>query len=154
MAEYYADSSVLVKRHVNEIGSDWVRSLTDPAAANLIITTRLSFVEVCSALNRRVRETSIIALDYAQMIDDVTNFWQAQYEIVELTTSVVDRAKQLLESHPLRAYDAVQLASALLAQNALRVAGVPTLIFLAADERLLVAADTEGMATDNPNDHP
>lgn len=154
MAEYYADSSVLVKRHVNEIGSDWVRSLTDPAAANLIITTRLSFVEVCSALNRRVRETSITALDYAQMIDDVTNFWQAQYEIVELTTSVVDRAKQLLESHPLRAYDAVQLASALLAQNALRVAGVPTLIFLAADERLLVAADTEGMATDNPNDHP
>jgi uncharacterized protein len=154
MAEYYADSSVLVKRHVNEIGSDWVRSLTDPATENLIITTRLSFVEICSALNRRVRETSITALDYAQMIDDVTNIWGTQYEIIEFTATVADRAKQLLESHPLRAYDAVQLASALLAQDALRVAGVTALNFLAADEQLLIAAQAEGMATDNPNHHP
>ena len=119
MAEYYADSSVLVKRHVNEIGSDWVRSLTDLATENLIVTTRLSFVEICSGLNRRVRETSITALDYAQMIDDVTNIWGAQYEIIELTPLVVDRAKLLLEAYPLRAYDAVQLSSALLAQDAL-----------------------------------
>jgi uncharacterized protein len=154
MAEYYADSSVLVKRHVNEIGSDWVRSLTDPSAENLIITTRLSFVEVCSALNRRVRETSITALDYAQMIDDVTNLWESQYEIIEFTTSVADRAKQLLEIHPLRAYDAVQLSSALLTQDALQIAGVTALIFLAADDRLLAAAHAEGMTTDNPNDHP
>jgi len=154
MAEYYADSSVLVKRHVNEIGSDWVRSLTDPSAENLIITTRLSFVEVCSALNRRVRETSITSLDYEQMIDDVTNLWESQYEIIEFTTLVVDRAKQLLEIHPLRAYDAVQSSSALLTQDALRVAGVPAFIFLAADDRLLVAAQAEGMTTDNPNEHP
>jgi uncharacterized protein len=154
MAEYYADSSVLVKRHLNEIGSDWVRSLTDPLSENLIVITRLSFVEIYSALNRRVRETSITRLDYTQMIADVMNILGTQYEIIELTALVVDRAKQLLESYSLRAYDAVQLSSALLAQDVLRTTGVNTLIFLAADERLLIAAQAEGMTTDNPNEHP
>lgn len=44
MADYYADSSVLVKRHVNEIGSDWFRALADRAAGNVIITSRVSIV--------------------------------------------------------------------------------------------------------------
>ena len=44
MADYYADSSVLVKRHVNEIGSGWFRALADPAARNVIITSRVSIV--------------------------------------------------------------------------------------------------------------
>lgn len=48
MADYYADSSVLVKRHVNEIGSTWVRALVDPAAGNVMITSRVSIVEVYS----------------------------------------------------------------------------------------------------------
>jgi len=59
MPDYYADSSVLVKRHVHEVGSDWFQTLTDPATKNVIITARLSIVEVISALNRRVREASV-----------------------------------------------------------------------------------------------
>jgi len=31
MADYYADSSVLVKRHVRETGTDWLRGLVNPA---------------------------------------------------------------------------------------------------------------------------
>jgi hypothetical protein len=38
MADYYADSSVLVKRPVNEIGSDWFRALADTATGNVIIS--------------------------------------------------------------------------------------------------------------------
>jgi hypothetical protein len=48
----------------------------------------------------------------------------------------------------------VQLASALMAHDALRSAGLPPLTFLAADDRLLAAAQAEGLATDNPNVHP
>lgn len=40
MALYYADSSVLVKRHVNEVGDAWFRALADPSSANVIITAR------------------------------------------------------------------------------------------------------------------
>jgi uncharacterized protein len=59
MAEHYADSSVLVKRHVNEIGSGWFRALADPATGNVIITSRVSIIEIYSAFNRRVREASL-----------------------------------------------------------------------------------------------
>jgi len=60
----------------------------------------------------------------------------------------------LLERHPLRAYDAMHLASALLTQTELEANRLPPLIFLTADDRLLDVAQAEGMKTDNPNRHP
>lgn len=50
-------------------------------------------------------------------------------------------------------YDAVHLACALALNEPLVDSGQPPLIFVAADEDLLAAA-AEGLATDNPNDHP
>ncbi len=50
MATYYADSSVLTKRHITETGTPWVQALTDPATGHMFITSRISMVEVISAL--------------------------------------------------------------------------------------------------------
>jgi hypothetical protein len=58
-AAYYADSSALVKRHVHERGTLWFRALADPEAGNMIITARISMVEVYSALSRRRREATL-----------------------------------------------------------------------------------------------
>ncbi|MBN1886849.1 MAG: type II toxin-antitoxin system VapC family toxin [Thermoflexales bacterium] len=154
MADYYADSSALVKRHVHEAGTDWFRTVCIPAAGNVIITTRISMVEVYSALNRRQREANISLLDYAELVSDFDAICTGEYQLVELTPLVIKRAKSLLERHSLRASDAVHLASALLVQDTLRSAGLPSLTFLAADDQLLAAARTEGLATDNPNEHP
>ena len=153
MADYYADSSVLVKRHVRETGTAWFQALADPVAGNVIITARVSLVEVYSALNRRLREAHLSLVDYAQIVTDFATVCAAEYQLVELTTSVVERSRLLLEHHPLRAYDAIQLASALQANEALQTANLPPLIFLAADTRLLAAAQTENLTADNPNDH-
>ena len=92
MADYYADSSVLVKRHVNEIGSDWFRALADPTTGNVIITSRVSIIEVYSAFNRRVREASLSPLDYAQLAADFASIYGTEYQVVELTVVVADRA--------------------------------------------------------------
>ncbi len=46
---YYADSSALVKRHIRETGTTWFRALSDPISGNIIITSRISMVEVYSA---------------------------------------------------------------------------------------------------------
>ncbi len=40
MATYYADSSVLTKRHITETGTPWVQALTNPAAGHVFITSR------------------------------------------------------------------------------------------------------------------
>ncbi|MGH9937462.1 MAG: type II toxin-antitoxin system VapC family toxin [Blastocatellia bacterium] len=153
MATYYADTSVLVKRHLTETGSAWIRALSRPLAGNLIITAQMSLVELYSALNRRVRENSINPLRYARIIAVSNRIWSSQYDLIGLTATLVSETRDLFERHPLRAYDAVQLASALHARRLLLAAGATTPIFLSADDRLLVVAQAEGFATDNPNLH-
>ena len=154
MTDFYGDSSVLVKRHVSEIGSNWFKTLTAPANANIIITSRISIIEVYSALNRRVREASINATDYSQIAADVASIYQSEYRIIELTLDIANRARLLLERYALRAYDAVQLASSLAVNDALRASGLAATVFLASDNRLLAAAQSEGLVTDNPNNYP
>ncbi len=151
MDDFYADSSVLVKRHISEVGSAWFRALADPAIGTTIITAQISIVEVISAFNRRVRDGTLARTDYARIQADFDALCGSEYRLVRTSTSVLDRARRLLEQHPLRAYDAVQLASALVANDALLAAAVPALTFLSADTRLLEAAAVEGLATDDPN---
>ena len=55
---------------------------------------------------------------------------------------------------PLRAYDAVHLATAWLLNEELLRAGQPPLTFVCADDRLMTIAQAEGLLTDNPNHHP
>jgi predicted nucleic acid-binding protein len=154
MAIYYADSSTLVKRHAIEIGSAWVRSLLDPLANHTIITARISMVEVFSALNRKVRETHISLSDYANIANDFTAICATEYQLIEFAVPIYSRARQLLENYPLRAYDSVQLASALVTNNILLASGYAALIFVAADDDLRNAAQVEGLVTEDPEAHP
>jgi uncharacterized protein len=55
MGYFFADSSVLVKRHVREMGTAWFQMLAASTNNNTIIIAQISIVEVCSALNRRIR---------------------------------------------------------------------------------------------------
>jgi predicted nucleic acid-binding protein len=149
---YYADTSVLAKRHLEETGREWVRSLTQPAANNTIFTAQISMVELYSALNRQLRKASISQLRYARLSSVINHIWTSQYLIVATTTHVLESARQLVERHPLKAYDAVQLASAIETRQKLP-SGSPAITFLSADRQLLLAANVEGFATDDPNLH-
>ena len=154
MADFYADSSALVKRHIRETGSAWFQTLVANPARNLIITANISIVEFYSALNRRIREATLDPADYSRIAIDFDALCSTQYTLVELSSPVIGRARLLLEQHPLRAYDVVQLSSALITNSALLTAGLPALTFLSADQRLLSAAQTEGLAVDDSNAHP
>lgn len=153
MAFYYADSSALVKRHVAEIGSAWFTTLADPSAHNTIITAQISLVELYSALNRRIRERTLTQADYALVMIDLDLIFNSQYAIVPLSQTVIGETRGLLERHPLRAYDAAQLASAIYSRSEMKAAGASPLVFLSADTRLLTAAQAEGFDTDDPNLH-
>lgn len=154
MALFYADSSVLVKRHVAEVGSTWVENLCDPNQGHEVATSRLSAIEVVSALNRRVREGTIATSDYPQLRDDFLAFCRQSYRLVQATNPVLARARLMLERHALRSYDALHLATALVTNDRLATTGLAALTFLAADARLLAAASAEGLAVDNPNNYP
>ena len=57
MAVYFFDTSALVKRYVHETGSAWVGQVTDPKSGNKIYITRITGVEVVSALMKKARDT-------------------------------------------------------------------------------------------------
>ena len=125
MAVYFVDSSAVVKRYVNETGSVWLSDLISPAAGNDIYLARITTVEVVSALTRRARGGTIAVADaHAACLlfrSDVSH----DYEIVDMTETLLNRAMLLAETYGLRAYDAVQLAAACEVNTFCSVSGLP-----------------------------
>ncbi len=98
-------------------------------------TSRLSEVEVASALARRVREGAFSALERDRALAKFEADLDALH-IVELGPGVTSRARALLLAHALRAGDAIQLASCVYLRDAL-AEPVPLVAF---DGRLVAAA--------------
>lgn len=153
MTTYYLDTSALGKRYVWETGTDWVRALASEEQ-HALLTARITMVEIYSALARRRREGSVPAADCTIAAQAFAAHSAVEYEFVELSLNVVNLARDLLDRYSLRAYDAVQLASALIAHQALDAAGLTGLVFISADDRLNTIAAAEGLSVDNPNLHP
>ena len=134
---HYFDASALAKRYVREAGSQTVRRLL---GAGVAATSRVSEVEVASAIARRARE-GVLTLDQrdrllAALTDDVPAL-----AVVELIPEIAAEARSLLLKHAIRAGGSIQLASGLYLQRQLaRPIG-----FVVYDERLATAARAEGL---------
>lgn len=136
----FADSSALVKLYADEPGHEPVR------AVSTFVVAQLARVEVPSALWRKRRLGELTAdsarllvadfeADYFGTVDQPSRFIQ-----VTPTAEVLDDAARWCAVHGLRAYDAVQLACALSAREA-----VPDCRTVAAFDRALrSAAAAEG----------
>src|SRR5689334_1293539 len=154
MAVYLVDSSGLVKRYANETGSAWVMGLTDPAAGHEIYVVRITAVEVVSAFARRARGGAIAPADAATATAQFKGDLQNEYQVIEITAALINRAMALAEKHGLRGYDAVQLAAACELDGLLTASGLPRVTFVSADSSLNAAAVAEGLNVDDPNNHP
>lgn len=130
----FVDASALVKRYVRERHSVAVRRVV---AAGPIAVSRLSEVEVPSALARLVRERRLTTRTrdraIAAFVTDVT-----AWHVVEVTPDVTALGRTLLHRYDLRAGDAIQLASAVWLRLSVPVSGV-----LAFDTRFTTAAHAE-----------
>jgi uncharacterized protein len=151
---YFVDSSALVKRYVPETGSAWIRALSEEQKGNSLFIARITWVEVLSALARREREGSLTPTDRSLIIQRFRFDLNNQYQVIELDAKLVETAGQLVGQYPLRAYDAVQLASVNRIQPVFATEQSTSLIFLTSDDRLSTVAQALGLLTDNPNHHP
>lgn len=133
----YFDASALVKRYVREQGSVKVRRLV---VSDVPATSRLSEVEIASALVRRAREGAFSAAKRDRALAAAANDFPAIL-VVELTPDITARARTLLQRHNLRTGDAIQLASCLYLQEEFGEK-VPLVAF---DRRLTGAARREGL---------
>ncbi len=149
MPVFFLDSSAIVKRYVAESGSTWVQALCDDRDS-VIILGEITLAEVAAAFSRIVRERRVMPLERQEFLDLFLGDADEEYELAPIDRSIIDIAVDLTQRHPLRGYDAVQLATALNVNEELVELELPELVFVAADGVLLAAAEAEGLDARNP----
>lgn len=138
----YLDTSALIKRYIVEKGSNPVRDLLRQEGS--AATATVAYAEIYSGLTRRFREGYVSPKFYAIACHEFEQDW-SDYLKIELTRELLVVARDLIQRHPLRSFDAIHLASAL---SLMRKLGEGVTI-VAADGRLLHAAAAEGLLAVN-----
>jgi uncharacterized protein len=121
-----------------------------PSNGKRVFIAQITPVEIISGISRLKRELIISANEATEARRLVRRHIMREYRVVNFTNRIVEHAQDLLETYSLRAYDAVQLASALEVQTKLAAANQPPLIFVSADVRLITVANSEALQTHNP----
>lgn len=145
MASYYFDTSALIKLYIEEEGTAAVVDVAEGLASDHLVILDITLLESRSAIRRREREGDIPGFVANQILERIERDGSSNY-LVQPTASAIDEAARLLDSHPLRTLDALQLAGCL----TIRHSTPPPLTFVCADARLCDAATAEGLATLNP----
>ncbi|MDO8972003.1 MAG: type II toxin-antitoxin system VapC family toxin [Saprospiraceae bacterium] len=100
MSLYYFDTSALSKRYVQEIGSQWVRTLILSPDEHTILSSELTMVELYSALARRKRDGSVPAQDCDIAVQAFTEHCVTRFEIVDLNPVIIEKTRVLLDKYP------------------------------------------------------
>ena len=147
MANYFFDTSSFLKYYIEENGSDTVQALVEDPDGGFLVILDLTILEARSAIRRLEREGNLSSERANDIIRQIEFDSTTIYSVQQIATSMRE-SKQILDRHALRTLDALQLAGYLIARQ-----GIPSpLIFVCADNRLLDAAEQEGLDTLNPLD--
>ena len=98
MADYYFDSSALVKRYVNETGSNWICGLFDPGLKHEVFIAAITPVEIVAAITRHARGRTIAQVDAVAACTQFRVDLQTSYQVVELMEVLLTHAMSLAES--------------------------------------------------------
>ncbi|MBI3987093.1 MAG: type II toxin-antitoxin system VapC family toxin [Lentisphaerae bacterium] len=133
----YCDTSALVKCYCREEGSDAVLDLRRKAEATAVSV--VGYSELHSAINRKRRDGDLSARDAERILREFDVDWEGCIR-VEITPGLNMIVARLLKTHPLRAFDALHLASALLLRTRMPQTYVS---FSGFDDRQRMAAKRE-----------
>ncbi|HZK36501.1 MAG TPA: type II toxin-antitoxin system VapC family toxin [Aeromicrobium sp.] len=132
----FADSSAVVKIYADKVGSDRVRGLAAMYVAEIVR------VEVVSAFWRKARMGDIdpeVCARLVERFEDDLDLEFGPLVAVSIDRGTLKAAARLAGIHGLRAYDAVQLASAL----TVRSIDADCQVLATYDRELLAAAQRE-----------
>jgi uncharacterized protein len=151
---YFVDSSALVKRYVQEIGTPWVRGITRRNRSTYIYIACITAVEVTSAVARRRGGGTLSSRLASSILSRFRKHLVGRYTPMEITADLVNEAMKLANAHRLRAYDAVQLAAAIGLHKDWLDARLGAFVFVSADQDLNNAAAAVGLTVEDPCLHP
>jgi len=144
---HFLDSSALVKLYVREPGTEQMLALAAKSDTRFAASA-ITRVECRAALRRRQRARDIEEATASAILVRIEEDLRALFAVQPVDDNVLSGAAQLLDKHPLRAYDSMQLAAALYFQVQ---APTSTLVFVCSDLPLLQAARTEGALCFDPS---
>lgn len=153
MAEFFFDSSALVKRYIQERGSAWVSGIFHPSAHNEVFIAGITSVELIAAITRRRQSGTIPSAEAATICIQYRADLLIDYQVIEISETLLNSAMTLAETYGLRGYDAVQLAAASQINKLCIATGLQPMTFVSADSELNLAAQRELLLVDNPNVH-
>jgi predicted nucleic acid-binding protein len=134
----YCDTSALIKRYVEEEGSEDFSKLWERASA--VATSVVAFAETMATFNRKFRERVLSAKEYKITTEEFKEDY-GQLVLVPLNRDLDKSIENILKRHPLRGFDAIHLASALV----FLLSETPPLMFACFDGALNQAARKEGL---------
>jgi len=146
LALYYLETSALVKLYVREPGTERLLSIVDPSAGHRFVILSIAQTEFHSAVRRRERAGDLASSTATELLERFDLHARTKFLRQSVNDLVVDAACGLIARHPLRAYDALQLAGCLV----LRSAAGEAPGFVCADRLLLQAAEAEGLVWLDP----
>ena len=135
----YLDTSAWLKFYVLEAGNDTVQIAT--ANAEVVAISRIGYAEACAGLSRVLREKRTTLAEHRRRMSALNDDYENLLK-VNVTEAVIRLAGKLAETHALRGFDAVHLASAAWLAKKLRM----PVRLLAFDDRLNRAARAMKMA--------
>lgn len=136
-APAYFDTSVLLKRYVEEAGSAQARALL---GRHPVVSSVIAGVEAAAAIARRRADGDLASAETARVFARLSED-RAHWRLVAVGPLVLDRAEDLVRNAVLRSLDAIHIASALTVQGA-SGERVP---FVTADRRQREAASRAGL---------
>lgn len=134
MAAFYFDSSALVKRYSIEKGTKFVIDLLRPSAKNRFYSAKITEVEVCATISRQRKGGKLTVVKANKALSRFRRNFPDKFNRLDLTDATINEAVRLTETYALRGYDAVQLATALIANRKRLADGLPALVFVSADK--------------------
>jgi predicted nucleic acid-binding protein len=151
MVSFCLDGSALAKRYVPETGSALVDFLLDTAAEHRIYILNIGSAEAVWVLVRKKNAGVLSAAQFGQaLLDFEHEITQSPGKhLLSFDNSVVADALDFIVRHSINSADAIVLRVALDIAQHLRAQG-DDLVLITSDQRLLRAAQAEGLITFNP----
>jgi len=136
----YLDTSALLKRyfkepHSNELLATWKE-------ANQIVTSSVAYAETIASFYRKKREVDL----RSKVFDKLVNAFHLDWETfirVEVNDDLNETIHKVVAKHPLRGFDAIHLASAMITHERINDA----FLFACFDQKLINGAQMEGLTT-------
>ena len=135
----YLDTSALVKKYFKEAGSSEV--ILHWKKATAIATSSIAYAEAMASFYRKKREANIHRDVFHTLIQAFQQDWKSLI-CIQVNDDLNDMIDKVLSHHPLRGFDSIHLASALILHDA----APEDFVFACFDKTLAQAAVAEGLS--------